>query len=145
VDRGRVWEVFRHSLIVSPSAILGQRVEKAFSGLVGKANPRTKSGAWVRGASRLPKALTSVRPPPLARVPKMSGGKQYLRAADIAALTGARDVLADIREMPIEADEDHPIKCVWPDPPRRLAAQYVERRRTITSASSPPARHKTIA
>jgi len=56
----------------------------------------------------------------------MSGGKQYLRAADIAALTGARDVLADIREMPIEADEDHPIKCVWPDPPRRLAAQYVE-------------------
>jgi hypothetical protein len=28
--------------------------------------------------------------------------------------------------MPIEADEDHPIKCVWPDPPRRLAAQYVE-------------------
>jgi hypothetical protein len=31
-----------------------------------------------------------------------------------------------IREIPIEADEDRPIKCVGPDPLRRLAAQYVE-------------------
>jgi len=37
-----------------------------------------------------------------------------------------RDGIADIWAMPIEADEDRPLECVWPDPPRRLAAQYVE-------------------
>ena len=37
-----------------------------------------------------------------------------------------RDGIADIREIPIEADKDRLIKCVWPGPPRRLAALYVE-------------------
>jgi hypothetical protein len=57
-----------------------------------------------------------------------------------------RDGIADIREMPIEADEDRPIKCVWPDPPRRLAAQYVELMAENNHLRfEPPARHNTIA
>jgi hypothetical protein len=36
------------------------------------------------------------------------------------------DRICDIREIPIEADQERPIKCIWPDSPRRLAVQYVE-------------------
>jgi hypothetical protein len=57
-----------------------------------------------------------------------------------------RDGIADIREMPIEADEDGPIKCVWPDPLRGLAAQYVELMAENNHLRfKPPARHNTIA
>jgi hypothetical protein len=50
------------------------------------------------------------------------------------------------REIPIEADEERPIKYVWPDPPRQLAAQYVELMAENNHLRfKPPARHNTIA
>jgi DNA invertase Pin-like site-specific DNA recombinase len=42
--------------------------------------------------------------------------------------------------------EDRPIKCVWPDPARRLAAQYVELMAENNHLRfKPPAGHNTIA
>ncbi len=57
-----------------------------------------------------------------------------------------RDGVANIREIPIEADEQRPIKCVGPNPPRRLAAHYVELMAENKQLGfKPPARRKTIA